>query len=343
MKTNNSVFEDPISYFLEDMEFHGRAERTRIAYQRVLVDFQLFLRTTCGVKIENATQRDCMEWVHGIRKRSAPSTVATYSSYINRFYRYMSKVGMLDSNPMLLVVEELTERIDPNPIRRDVSLNSMREFLGNISHPLDRAMIITLLKTGMRVGELCNLDLRDLNINDLEVFTEYKIKPRGAIGERIETLYVSNEPARGFVYNGEKRTASNKRKRSTMIPIDEELKHALKVWLSVRPDSNSIAAPLFLSTSKWGKRITPSIVRSRLLQYTRYSGWHSPGANADENVTPHYFRHFFTTNLRNETGDRGVVKYIRGDVADDIIETYTHNWGDRVRTVYEKNIYSLVI
>ncbi|MFY4815602.1 integrase, partial [Haloarcula sp. AONF1] len=62
---------------------------------------------------------------------------------------------------------------------------------------------------------------------------------------------------------------------------------------------------------------------------------------ADENVTPHYFRHFFTTHLRDRTGDRGVVKYLRGDVADDVIDTYTHNWGDQVREVYEANVYRL--
>jgi integrase len=66
------------------------------------------------------------------------------------------------------------------------------------------------------------------------------------------------------------------------------------------------------------------------------------GGSAEENVTPHYFRHFFTTHLRDRTGDRGIVKYLRGDVATDIIDTYTHNWGDRVRTVYEENIYQLL-
>ncbi|MFW5924275.1 MAG: integrase, partial [archaeon] len=52
--------------------------------------------------------------------------------------------------------------------------------------------------------------------------------------------------------------------------------------------------------------------------------------------------HFFTTHLRDRTGDRGIVKYLRGDVASDVIDTYTHNWGDRVRDVYEENVYSLL-
>ena len=85
-----------------------------------------------------------------------------------------------------------------------------------------------------------------------------------------------------------------------------------------------------------------SMVRDIVTGHACDAGWYADGAGAGENVTPHYFRHFFTTHLRDRIGDRGVVKYLRGDVADDIIDTYTHNWGDRVREVYEANVYSLV-
>ena len=84
------------------------------------------------------------------------------------------------------------------------------------------------------------------------------------------------------------------------------------------------------------------MVRNVVMTRAGEHGWYRKGGDAAENVTPHYFRHFFTTHLRDRTGDRGVVKYLRGDVATDIIDTYTHNWGDRVRTVYEENIYQLL-
>ena len=32
--------EDPVGYFLQDMTFHGRSDRTRSAYERVLRDFE---------------------------------------------------------------------------------------------------------------------------------------------------------------------------------------------------------------------------------------------------------------------------------------------------------------
>ncbi|MFC7226785.1 tyrosine-type recombinase/integrase [Salinirubellus salinus] len=334
--------EDPVAYFLQDITYHGKTQRTRDAYERVLRRCERFLGTR-GVDFRTAGQRDCMAWVHSLRGDHAPSTVATYASYLHRFYAYMTQVEAFDGNPMALVMEEMDESIDTDPARREVDVPTMRAFVADIRHPLDRALVVTLLKTGMRVGELCNLDLRDLHLEDPEVNAAFEARPRAAVENRPDTLYVASEPSRGHAYNGEERTASNKRKRDTVIPVDAELRSALRGWLAVRPDTRSPADPLFLSTrDRWGERLTPKMVRNVVRGHAEARGWHREGGDAAENVTPHYFRHFFTTHLRDRTGDRGVVKYLRGDVASDVIDTYTHNWGDRVRSVYEANVYAVL-
>ncbi|MFC6941989.1 tyrosine-type recombinase/integrase [Salinirubellus sp. GCM10025818] len=334
--------EDPVRYFLEDITYHGKTRRTRDAYERVLRRCERFLRDRRGVALRNAGQRDCMAWVHSLRGDHAPSTVATYASYLHRFYAYMLQVDVFDTNPMTLVMEEMDESIDTDPARRDIDVPTMRTFVAGIRHPLDRALVVTLLKTGMRVGELCNLDLRDLHLDDDEIDAAYDVAPRAHLDGRPDSLFVSGDPSRGTTYNGEERSASNKRKRDTVVPVDEELRKTLKGWLAIRPDTRSPAEPLFLSTrDRWGERVTPKMVRSVVADHAERRGWHRSGGDAEENVTPHYFRHFFTTHLRDRTGDRGIVKYLRGDVASDVIDTYTHNWGDRVRRVYETNIYSL--
>jgi integrase len=284
-----------------------------------------------------------MAWVHELRGDVSDSTVATYAAYLHRFYAYMTQVGTFESNPMTLVMEELDERVETDPERRDVSLDGMRSFLAGISHPLHRAVIVTFLKTGVRVGELCNLDVRDLRLDGSAAGTEYDLGGRPQLSGRSDSLFVAAAPARGESYNGETRTASNKRKRDTVVPVDAELRRSLERWLAVRPDAVSPAEPLFCSTvDSWGQRLTPTGVRRFVTKYASEEGWYREGATAAENVTPHYFRHFFTTHLRDRTGDRGIVKYLRGDVAGDIIDTYTHNWGDRVRRTYESNIYWLV-
>lgn len=341
MSTSQSL-EDPVAYFLDDMAYHGRTERTCTYYEQVLREFEAFLDTR-GSRTQTATERDCMAWVHGLRAEKAESTVATYASYLHRFYAYMTQVGAFESNPMALVIEEMDESISTDPARREISLPEMRAFLADIRHPLDRAVVLTLLKTGLRAGELCNLDCRDVNLPGVELDLPALGAVRPQLHGRPDSVYISPEPSRNAVVNGERRTASNKRQRATVVPVDNELRATLVGWLSIRPDAVSLAEPLFCSTSgQWGQRLTPQMAHHIVERYAERAGWHETGATAENNVTPHYFRHFFTTHLRDRIGDRGIVKYLRGDVADDIIDTYTHNWGDRVRELYGENIYELL-
>ena len=334
--------DDPVTYFLDDITYHGKSDRTRAFYERVLRDFEAFLAEgDRPVPIEEASHRDCMAYVHGLRGDKSESTVATYASYLHRFFAYMVQVDTFDANPMTLVMEEMGESINTDPTRREIDVETMRSFVTGISHPLDRAIVVTLLKTGMRVGELCNLDCRDLHLDGAEPLSDDSI--RVGLEGRPNSLYVDSDLARGHVVNGEERTASNKRKRDTTVPVDDELSRVLRYWLAIRPDTESDAEPLFVSTSrKWGERLTPDMVHHMVESYARDRGWYRTGGGAEENVTPHYFRHFFTTHLRDRTGDRGIVKYLRGDVAQDVIDTYTHEWGTRVRDVYESNIYSVL-
>lgn len=341
----NEDGDDLIAYFLQDMEYHGRSERTRQWYARVLRQFEQFTSSN-GKQVDSLEEvgsRQCLMWLHTLREKHSSGTIATYASCINRFYSYMMSIDKMSSNPMSIVMEEMDESIETDPDRRDISIEQMRSFLTDILHPLDRALILMLLKTGMRVGELTNLDLNDLNLDTdhLENSDLPTCKPQ--IAGKKDSVYISNEISRGDTINGEQRTASNKRRRSTIVPIDNELRTTLECWLAIRPDPIAEAQPLFLNISDdWGHRITPSIVRSRVKKHATEMNWYDEGGDATQNVTPHYFRHFFTTHLRDRTGDRGIVKYLRGDVADDVLDTYTHNWGDRVRETYEANIYRLL-
>jgi len=335
---SDTASEDHVEYFLEDITYQGKTERTRAAYERVLGDFETYLESR-GLGLADANHRDCMAYIHRLRGSVAESTVATYASYLHRFYDYMTRVGAFEENPMTLVLEEIDESISKDPARRDVTVAEMRTFVAGVGHPLRRAVVLTLLKTGIRAGELCNLDRRDLALTD----SPDTSTPRVQIEGRPDSLFVDSEPTNGEPYNGELRGASNKRKRETTIPVDGELAHVLRKWLAVRPDPRSQADPLFVSTTdEWGKRLTPDMVHHMVVSHARDAGWYREGGGPEENVTPHYFRHFFTTHLRDRTGDRGVVKYLRGDVAQDVIDTYTHDWGNRVRDVYEANIYSLL-
>jgi len=89
-----------------------------------------------------------------------------------------------------------------------------------------------------------------------------------------------------------------------------------------------------------GDHVSIDLVRDRLVRQAEAYGWREKGA--ETNITPHHFRHFFTTHMRNRTKDDVFVKFIRGDIGDDIPDRYTHAWGDKVETTYHENIYTLL-
>jgi integrase len=139
-------------------------------------------------------------------------------------------------------------------------------------------VVCTLLKTGMRIGELCNLDLRDLRLSG-GVADAYTLGTRPQLDGRGASLFVASEAARGEVLNGEERSAANKRERATVIPVDEELTAVLTRRLAVRPDAILDAEPLFVSTSRQGD---DSLLRSSATSWRPTPG--RPGGIAEAAV-----------------------------------------------------------
>ncbi|MDX1746904.1 MAG: site-specific integrase, partial [Halobacteriales archaeon] len=67
---------DAVAYFLDDLEHHGKSERTLAAYERVLRRFERFLDEERGVSSpRDADRRDCLAFVHGLRGGSSRSTI----------------------------------------------------------------------------------------------------------------------------------------------------------------------------------------------------------------------------------------------------------------------------
>lgn len=324
---------DYIAEFVADMEAYGKSSSTVYEYERVLRDFDEFLEDGAGEsRHADATRRDCMRYVAHLRKSDlSASSVATYASYLHRFYAYLVKADDYphDTNPMALVTDEMDEGINKNPRRRELTVEDVSEFLRTVNHPRDRCMLVTLFKTGMRAGELANLDLRHVSLSTEEN------ERHGTGGDPLlneRSIYVSSE------------IDGNKRVRDTLVPVDDEVERELVRWLRVRPDaSEDRRQPLFVSLSPASSgRLSSEAVAEATRKYTREHGWWSPENDMRQNVTPHYCRHFFTTYLRDASGDDALVRYLRGDTGGDVLETYTHNWGDRVREKYEKHIYRLL-
>ncbi|NIC00668.1 tyrosine-type recombinase/integrase [Halobacterium sp. R2-5] len=340
-QSTTAASDDPIATFIDEIELYGRSATTISDYETTLGQFRRHLEDR-GVTVAEATRQDCLRWIQSLRDSGyADGSIRTKAVHVNRFYGYMVQAGAFDENPMMVVMEEMSERGDSAPTRRRVSVPEMQAFIDDIRNPLHRAIVLTLAKTGIRVGELCNLDLRDVHLDHPASTEYYGVQPRAAVRDRSNTLFVASDIDVGDVVNGGERTEGNKRHRDTRIPVDEELQRALVEWLAVRPDVPGDGEPLFVNISTaYGERLTSGMVRSYVTALARERGWYTTGAGVEENVTPHYFRHFFTTQMRRRTGEGYLVKYLRGDVGD-VMDRYTHNWEELVREPYLEHSFRL--
>lgn len=281
---------------------------------------------------------------------------------------------ILSTNPAKKALTDLgDDEFDLTPPGRPrIEIHEMSEFLKWLPDPQARAIVLFLLKTAARVGEAMNVDLCCLNIdhplyqtflqnNQIELVNQVKDKP--------DTVFFMPSFVKGSVIRGEERHWGNKRKRKngSVVPIDEELKTSLLEYFLVRRKARKHSTPgkpLFTKTTTRGKgnRMTIGSVSSLLTSQRKTSGylakygWYEQGAPTEENVTLHYFRHYFTHNHKHLRGvyqehlPKGTRKYIRGDVPDkDDVEddNYSHsdwdNWGRFIKIPYLDNIYKFGI
>lgn len=342
--------DDPIEEYLEHRE-RIRDQQTVRNDRDYLKRFKDFIDKE-GVTPREVTPDICEVYFQrlmeeeNLSRRSATEHIAK----VDQFYQYYNVRGYYEANPMEIAREGLKTTRRRSKQIREMSIEQMRNFVKQITHPLTLVVVVLLVKTGVREGEAYNIDLRDLHIEDQRV-KNILPSPRSEIKNKPDSLYIPHDISKGDVYNGEKRLKGNKRDRSTTIPIDDELKDAMIYWLAVRPPANSPAKPLFTSVEAqgegqiYGDRISSRGVYRRVITKAESEGlWESPGKRGDQstpNVRPHYFRHFFTTHCRERMDDR-VVEFIRGDVGDKTMDDYTHNWGNKVEREYRENIYKIL-
>jgi integrase/recombinase XerD len=95
----------------------------------------------------------------------APRTVDARLRGVYAFLNFLERRGVIAGEVLkrklrVRVPEALPKAIDPEDIKR---------LLAAIEKPRERALILTLLRTGMRIGELLNTRMEDLNLSERKV------------------------------------------------------------------------------------------------------------------------------------------------------------------------------
>ena len=146
-------------------EKHSSAN-TLSSYIRDLTQFQSWLLST-GVTDMRKVKKDTINeyLLHMTHSGKSPATVTRSTASIKSFYAYMAQCGTVKTNPAKSVVAMKVERKYPEILtNREVELFLEQPKCEDEKGFRDHAMLELLYATGIRVSELIDLNVEDVNL-----------------------------------------------------------------------------------------------------------------------------------------------------------------------------------
>lgn len=276
----------------------GLAKNTQLAYMRDLRLLMKSLQLKADEELLQVSRQQLIAYLVRLKQEGrAASTVARKLASIKAFYRFLTAERYIRRNPAevleaasrglhlpkVLSVQEVERLLDePN--------------LGTLDGYRDKTMLELLYATGMRVSELVNVPMKNVDMK-----MQYVI-------------------------------VMGKGSKERMLPLGRTALQYLEHYLSVvrpqllhgKPDA---AVELFVTG--WGGPMTRERFYEIIVAYGKSAG-------ISKRVTPHMLRHSFATHLLNNGTDLRIVQELLGHADISTTQIYTHLDVERLREVYDK-------
>ena len=315
-----------ITNYLETVRM-SRSEHTARAYKNALNVFQAVLIEQWldpGTTPAEKLTEDMISHFAVYLKNFSPATERLYLQSVTGFYKYLSAERIADINlpRMDLLIKQRKRkaglRLPQFPaddienvlafVNNPTNLIPPEKSEASINERLramrDRAFLLTLADTGLRVHEACNLRRGDLDWNE----------------------------ARAVV--------TGKGDKQAVVRFTSRAIKAIKDYLSLRAtlDGGSgkqlTALPLFARHDKGaGKKIKPittttgrNIVTERVKQIL--------GESATGKITPHSFRHYFVTTVLRGSGNLKLAQELARHANIQVTQRYAHLSDDELDKGY---------
>lgn len=252
------------------------------------------------------TTEDLRRYLQALRSRHlATSTLKGYMSAISSFFDFLLFEKEILINPVVEFRKRYLVRIKTHQESRQlISIEEMQAVYQDAETIAEKAIIMILAKTGIRRGEL-----HDLKESDLDF--------------KKKIIHIPT-----------------KAKRSNCIAfIDPELEAVLKEYLAWRKDRTKTE---FLWLSSKGGRIHRDLYGVIISNIGKRLNLHHANGYLDQKLTPHCFRHWFTTHLFRSGMNPQYIKFLRGDsLRDESWQIYNRIDIELVRVEYLRHIPSL--
>ncbi len=231
----------------------------------------------------------------GYSKKSIARKIASTRS----FFRFLKRKRILAANPALSLTtprldKKLPAFLDESTMVRLLELPDRSTEAGC----RDAAMLEVFYSTGIRLSELINLNIADIDRQGLLV----KVTGKG--------------------------------RKQRIVPIGRKAVQAVDEYLRLRGKARRAGRtteggqPVFLAAN--GERIYPQMVGNAVRKYL--------GKVSElEKISPHVLRHTFATHLLNRGADLKAVKELLGHESLSTTQIYTHVTTERMKKVYHQS------
>lgn len=283
----------------------ARAERdlspnTIAAYRVDLEQFARWAARSGVVSVAEVDRRLLRRYVAYLgERRLARRTIARKASALRSMLGWAALHDVVEASPALDLPVPRLDRPLPKVVRADTAAALCE--LPPDDDPCgarDRAMLELLYGSGLRVGELCALDVDDVDLRASAVVVTGK-------GRKQRRVPATQPAVRALhAYLGDARS-----------------------WLLRRAPQPPEPAALFLNLR--GRRIGARTVRAAMATYLSGEGLAPVG--------PHALRHSFATHLLDNGADLRVVQELLGHESLSTTQIYTHVSTERLRAVYEQS------
>lgn len=222
------------------------------------------------------------------------TSIARKLASIRSFVKFLCREGIIPGNPIAAVSTPKQDKKLPKflyPEEIDILLNAPDDSNFGLR---DKAIMETLYATGIRVSELVNLNLQDID------FEEELIRVWG------------------------------KGSRERIVPFGKMAKNSLLKYIDeARPllikTKNKQETALFLN--KYGTRLSSRSIRNILNKYVDLIA-------LNQKISPHVIRHSFATHLLNNGADLRSVQELLGHIRLSTTQIYTHLTKENIKAIH---------
>lgn len=140
---------------------------TTASYLRDIRQFTDWLRVNHGVEVMDATQLNISQYVEHLNEIGKSGATASRSlASLKNFYSYLVSSGFIESTPVIDIHIERGEKKLPQILTgREIELLLSQPACVDSKGFRDKAMLEVMYATGIRVTELIDMDIDDVNLD----------------------------------------------------------------------------------------------------------------------------------------------------------------------------------